>query len=493
LFAVDITSRYFQEVKLKNKGLKNIESIVYGSENVGYFETKNFEAKRLVRVIDLLPPTYKEPIKFFAKLKKKNKTVFLGEKEFENPTPKAIASIQPYYKTGKLTQNFLVFSASIPKVYLNNLEAENVQPDTEKKNGNRFTFLMAVNRHLEIIWAYAPHRDKVPFYSYVAFREIDKNKYGFVLGKKDGLYATVDIKGTILDGVDGTANKKKFPMHHDFTYKDKNTLLTFSNRYAKMRDLQRNKKLFLTNTVLSIDLKKNKVRKAFDFIKFMRPLTVGYWQENKFKPRWVVWDNVKADHDFVHANSMEFYKGKGLLVSLKHLDKIVMIDEDLDKILWTVGPTKKDTFQATGPLRFSHQHDAKLLENGDILLFDNGFMRKESRALAFKLNKKTNRIEKSWEFSPKPKLYAENRGGVSPLPNGLFMAHFVSPAGRRYSEKTTMDQDMVYIFDPVKKKIICELILPFRTRSAGYRSFSFDTLGDENYLGESLSGLQKGA
>lgn len=482
----DLTSPYFQTVYFKRPRVKNISRIVYGNDEIGYFQTKKFSVGRKIKISDILPPTYKSKIDFYALSGQSEDRIFLGSRKFTNPTPKSFQSISPYYAAGQLTRNFIMVSASLPKTYLNNLDAAMVEPDRAKKNKNRFVFMMALNKYLEIIWLYLPLRGKDPFTSYVAFRKVDKDKYGFVLGKKDGYYASINSQGEILDLVDGTQGKNKFPMHHDFAFIDDDRLMTFGNRYAKLNDKQGKKKLFLTNTILTVDLKKNRVKKSFDFLKYFRPHSIRHWQENLIKPRWVVWDGENADHDFVHANSIEYYKGKGVLVSLKHLDKLVMIDEDLKSILWTIGPTKEDTYQATGLSRFSHQHDAQYIDDENILIFDNGFYGKKSRAVSYRLNHNTKRVEKNWEFSPKPKLYSANRSGVNALGDGLYLAHFVSPSGREMRDELTMDHDIIFIFDPLKKKILCELYIPFRTRSSGYRSFLFDTLGEEIFVGNTM-------
>lgn len=253
------------------------------------------------------------------------------------------------------------------------------------------------------------------------------------------------------------------------------------------------RRLFLSNTIIGINPDTGKPKLFYDFLKDFRPSTVGHWQENKFKPRFVTWDSQKADHDFVHANSIAFYENQGLLVSLKHLDKVVLIDPSFKKLAWSLGPTAKDTFTTRGKTKFSHQHDAQLMDDGStVVLFDNGFHRKKSRILALSLDKKNKRVRKKWEFTPTPPMYAENRGGIDQISEDIFLAHFVSPDGWKVKQpKLTMDQDVIIGFNAKTGKTVCEMIVPFRTRSAGYRSYALDTIGFEKYFGASLTGDPK--
>jgi hypothetical protein len=83
--------------------------------------------------------------------------------------------------------------------------------------------------------------------------------------------------------------------------------------------------------------------------------------------------------DLLHANHVEVFDGSrdhvspffrrgNILVSLKHLNVIAILDGATHEILWLWGPNN-----------LALQHHPVLLENGRILLFDNGT--EESRVL----------------------------------------------------------------------------------------------------------------
>jgi outer membrane protein assembly factor BamB len=118
--------------------------------------------------------------------------------------------------------------------------------------------------------------------------------------------------------------------------------------------------------------------------------------------------------DLLHTNTAEmirtdvdgiFRKGR-LLYCSRVLDLIGVIDVESESMVWTWGQTILD-----GP------HHPTLLENGNILIFDNGaFRRGYSRVI--ELNPRTDTIV--WEFKSDPPedFFSETRGASQRLPNG---------------------------------------------------------------------------
>lgn len=118
-----------------------------------------------------------------------------------------------------------------------------------------------------------------------------------------------------------------------------------------------------------------------------------------------------------HPNSIEWmhyphlvgkhpiYALNNVLVSLRNQDSIFVIDWDAKKLIW-----------AWGKGEVSGQHDAQVLENGHILLFDNGLVRKASRAV--ELDPITRQIV--WQYkAPDPgSFFSPARGSVQRLANG---------------------------------------------------------------------------
>lgn len=127
------------------------------------------------------------------------------------------------------------------------------------------------------------------------------------------------------------------------------------------------------------------------------------------------WD---IKQDFLHTNSIEvippskasklpFAKAGQVLLSLRDIDKIAVFDLKKEEVVWAF----------RGP--WHRQHDADLLPNGNILLFDNyghygpgGF----SRAIEFD----PSTLEMVWSYAGDEKGFFESgiRSGQQRLPNG---------------------------------------------------------------------------
>lgn len=121
--------------------------------------------------------------------------------------------------------------------------------------------------------------------------------------------------------------------------------------------------------------------------------------------------------DLLHANSVEYvranaheqrhplYRPGTLIVSFRHQDTIAAFDLERESVVWAWGQD-----DISGP------HDATMLENGHILLFDNGLEREWSRVL--EIEPIEGRIV--WEYrAPNPKdFYTASRGSNQRLANG---------------------------------------------------------------------------
>lgn len=146
--------------------------------------------------------------------------------------------------------------------------------------------------------------------------------------------------------------------------------------------------------------------------------------------------------DLLHANSIEWmrhkhleprdplYSASNVLISMRHQNAVAIIDWDSKRLVWAWGPG-----EILGP------HDARMLENGNILLFDNGLKRKWSRVI--EVNPLTRKIV--WEYkAPTPTdFYTATRGGCQRLPNGNTLITD-SNSGRVF--EVTPDGEIVWEF-----------------------------------------------
>jgi hypothetical protein len=140
--------------------------------------------------------------------------------------------------------------------------------------------------------------------------------------------------------------------------------------------------------------------------------------------------------DLFHCNSIEWmrrpdlarksplYGTSNVLVCFRHQDRIAIVDTEKQKVVW-----------AWGWGIVSAPHDAQVLDDGHILLFDNGIARGWSRAL--EMDPLTGKIV--WEYkAPNPRdFFSVSRGSAQRIPNGNTLltnsdhgtAFEVTPAG----------------------------------------------------------------
>lgn len=136
-------------------------------------------------------------------------------------------------------------------------------------------------------------------------------------------------------------------------------------------------------------------------------------------------DSLAASIDYMHSNSFEFDKDGGILISSRHLSEITKIDGRTGEILWRLGG-KKNQFRFIGeretnkPNYFSYQHDVSRLDNGNIMLFDNGNQHSPqySRVVEYSLDETNRTATVVWEFRRTPDVYSSANGSAQRLANG---------------------------------------------------------------------------
>lgn len=128
-----------------------------------------------------------------------------------------------------------------------------------------------------------------------------------------------------------------------------------------------------------------------------------------------------ASIDFDHPNSLAIDRDGNYIVSFAGLGEITSIDAVTGEMRWRLGG-RHNAFSIIGdPLGgFGFQHDVRVLENGDLLLFDNGLAHNppESRALEYRLDVKAMTATLVWEYRHDPPLFNPFVGSVQRFHNG---------------------------------------------------------------------------
>jgi len=131
-------------------------------------------------------------------------------------------------------------------------------------------------------------------------------------------------------------------------------------------------------------------------------------------------DLTAASIDYVHSNALELDTDGNILLSSRHMDEITKIDRGTGQILWRWGGKNNQFTMLNDTLGFSHQHAVRMLDNGDIVLFDNGNFHTPSfsRAVEYSVDEINKTATMVWQYRNTPDIYGSAMGYVQRLPGG---------------------------------------------------------------------------
>jgi hypothetical protein len=124
--------------------------------------------------------------------------------------------------------------------------------------------------------------------------------------------------------------------------------------------------------------------------------------------------------DAQHANSIGVLADGNLLVSLRHTDTLYKLNRSDGNVLWRLGGKQSDFTFVNDPLNgFSHQHYARELANGHILLFDDGNLHSPplSRVTEYALDEAAHTATLVWDYRH-PGLVSTCCGSTARLDSG---------------------------------------------------------------------------
>lgn len=148
---------------------------------------------------------------------------------------------------------------------------------------------------------------------------------------------------------------------------------------------------------------------------------------------WKSWEHLDFDRDVIcpleshkewtHANSLEVLGNGHWLISFRLTSTVVIVDPGSGDIVWRWGPG--DVPEAHDPKKWgsgelSHQHNAHMLDNGNILVFDNGCHRKRGPSFSriIEIDKETREFVWSYAAPTILAFYSFMISGCQRLPNG---------------------------------------------------------------------------
>jgi hypothetical protein len=235
----------------------------------------------------------------------------------------------------------------------------------------------------------------------------------------EGMFFELSWDGELLRRID-------VPVHHDFVRKDDGNTVLLCREYVSDDEIHPG------------GLKS-------DYLVELTPDDEPVWEwhahEHALKLQTLVdVDFPRADRDWAHTNTVErlpagpaadadprFAEGN-LLFSMCNMDTIGVIDAGSGEVVW-----------AWGPGVVQKQHMPTMLDNGHLLIFDNGSERGWSRIL--ELDPVTEEVVWSYVADPAASFFSDIRGASQRLPNGNTLITD-SDHGRIF--EVTIDGDIVW-------------------------------------------------
>ena len=139
-------------------------------------------------------------------------------------------------------------------------------------------------------------------------------------------------------------------------------------------------------------------------------------------------DNVEptaGQFDFDHPNAITIDTDGNYIVSWRDLDALTKIDASTGALMWTLSSARSTlhsdfTFSGDPLNGFSAQHGARIIDNGHLLLFDNGTSHSTpaSRAVEYALDTSAHTATMIWQYQHLPPIYTQFTGSVQRLQNG---------------------------------------------------------------------------
>jgi len=160
---------------------------------------------------------------------------------------------------------------------------------------------------------------------------------------------------------------------------------------------------------------------------------------------WLAYEHLDFDVDiaglttpraeWTHGNACFIMPNGDILTTFHHIDTAAIIDKNTGDIKWRWGVGE-----------ISQPHDPTLLDNGNILIFDNGPQRRKmppSYSRVVEVNPESGEIVWEYVADPPGSFYAHNISGAQRLPNGNTLI-CAGPLGRFF--EVTPDKEVVWEF-----------------------------------------------
>jgi len=175
---------------------------------------------------------------------------------------------------------------------------------------------------------------------------------------------------------------------------------------------------------------------------------------------WNAWEHLNiADYHnlnltsnrivWMHGNSIHVDVDSNIIISNRRSSEVIKIDRNNGEVIWYFGGPNNEFSITNDPYNgFSRQHDVRRIENGNILLFDNGNDHDPpiSRAVEYEIDESEKTADLVWDFSHPEGYLGLAMGSVQRLPNNNTLINW----GRLLNQGaviTEVDYDKNIVFE----------------------------------------------
>jgi len=204
---------------------------------------------------------------------------------------------------------------------------------------------------------------------------------------------------------------RRMHFHHEITITEEGDIYSLTQKLRHVPELGFDYKV--RDNYLVLFLKDGSVKETVSFsdILFRDAHYIELAVRNRKK------DDKRHKNDIFHINTVEIldrdiydgekllYKKGDILICIRNMDIIAILDIEKKEVLWSWGDGELD-----------RPHMPTLLDNGNIMIFDNGFYRNYSRVI--EVDPITGIIEWEYKGSPPEAFHSITRGSAQRLPNG---------------------------------------------------------------------------
>ncbi len=161
-----------------------------------------------------------------------------------------------------------------------------------------------------------------------------------------------------------------------------------------------------------------------------KKLVFQWSTQNIYKPQDADFFYLKDTQniDLTHFNSIDIDKAGNYIVSARYFNEVFKVNRADSTIIWRMGGKRNEIEVINSTIPFYGQHDARVISNNTITVFDNGFttdsLRHSVRALEYTINDSAKTALLNWEYTHPARLISEANGNVQQLSNKKVLINY---------------------------------------------------------------------